>query len=132
MVVWLLICAVILVGTVLWWNYARRPARPAAGSARAPRGSDGDYRCVEFKFKSDACHAVRMFEGMRFLHGQAPEIPVPGCDAAKCACHYVHHADRRHEDRRSPTAYQPPGSDRRIKRDRRRTPKSPTRQKPRR
>jgi hypothetical protein len=60
---------------------------------------------------------------------------LPGCDAAKCSCRYVHHDDRRHGDRRNPYPLQasaPPtsaGGDRRTKRDRRKPAKTPLRPK---
>jgi hypothetical protein len=116
-----------LIALAFWWGYRRSLQSPRASPVRATKRPPGDFRCVELRHESDACDAVRRLEEMRFLSGKAPEIPVPGCDAAKCSCRYVHHADRRHRHRRNPVAYYPKsaaGGERRIKRDRRRPAKS--------
>lgn len=125
---------VALIALAFWWRSrgTRQPSR-ASPVRVAKRALPADFHCVELRYRSDACDAVKRFEEMRFLSGKAPEIPVQGCDAAKCSCRYVHHEDRRHSDRRSPVAYQPKssaGGERRIKRDRRRTAKSPFGPKP--
>lgn len=61
------------------------------------------YRCVgvEALDPHAACSAVREMAGQRFLAGQAPQIPVPGCSARRCMCKFVHFDDRRSGDRRS-------------------------------
>lgn len=60
------------------------------------------YRCVGIETPDPhaACSAVRALSGHRFLAGQAPQIPVPGCSAARCTCKFVHFDDRRSGDRR--------------------------------
>jgi hypothetical protein len=41
--------------------------------------------------------------GRRFLASEAPNLPLPGCNATECDCHFIHHNDRRTgKDRRSP------------------------------
>jgi hypothetical protein len=49
---------------------------------------------------------VQAFKEQRFLveDNDTPQLPLPNCDAKKCACTYSHHADRREEndDRRGP------------------------------
>jgi len=128
LIVMILMVVAALVLLALWLRYGAK--RPQVRAARVPdrkRPTD-NFRCVEIRYRNDACEAVKQIGPKRFLSGEAPEIPVPGCDAAKCVCRYVHHADRRHMDRRSPIAYQPPasaGGERRIKRDRRRPAKTP-------
>jgi hypothetical protein len=117
-----------LVGLAFWWRSQEKRQRSRATAARVVNRSPGNFKCVEFQHQADACQAVRRFADMRFLSGTAPAIPVPGCDAAKCSCRYVHHEDRRHHDRRNPVAYHPPasaGGERRRKRDRRRPAKKP-------
>jgi hypothetical protein len=130
----LLVVAAALMALALWWHFEeKRPPRRAA-RVRDPKRRIDDYHCVELRYRRDACDAVKRIGGKRFLPGEAPEIPLPGCDAAKCSCRYVHHADRRNSDRRNPLPLQaspPPASgDRRTKRDRRRPAKSPFSPKP--
>ena len=116
-----------IVGFALWWRSQGRRQHSRANPARVAHRRPGNFQCVEVLQQPDACKAVRRFAEKRFLSGEAPAIPVPGCDAAKCSCRYVHHKDRRHMDRRNPHAYQPKtqaGGERRIKRDRRRPAKT--------
>jgi hypothetical protein len=116
-----------LVGLAFWWRARTSRQRSRAPASREVKHAPGNFRCVEVQHQTDACEAVKRLADKRFLSGTAPEIPVPGCDAAECSCRYVHHKDRRHMDRRNPRAYQPKTSsgERRIKRDRRRPAKSP-------
>jgi len=119
-----------LIGLAFWWRSKEKRQRSHATPARVVTRHPGKFNCVEVQYQADACKAVQRFADMRFLSGQAPEIPVPGCDAATCSCRYVHHKDRRHKDRRNPRAYQPEsssGGERRIKRDRRRPARTPSR-----
>ena len=53
------------------------------------------YRAVSIKCGKNPCSAGKRMEGKRVLVGQFPKIPLSGCDAKKCECTYVHHADRR-------------------------------------
>lgn len=59
------------------------------------------YHCVSIRFSSNCCQQVRAIDGQRFLAGSAPQLPLPGCEAASCDCRYVHYDDRRAEDRRA-------------------------------
>lgn len=47
-------------------------------------------------------------EGKRFLVGEVPLTPLPGCDLGACKCVYLHHDDRRDKDvdRRHPGSMQ--------------------------
>jgi hypothetical protein len=69
----------------------RAPVRPVS------------YRCVGIEPPDPlaACSAVKALSSYRFLPGQAPQIPLPGCTAARCSCKFVHFEDRRARDRRS-------------------------------
>jgi hypothetical protein len=128
----LLFAVAALIALALWWRYGGRRQHSRAARVPDPKRPSDNYHCVELRYRSDACDAVKRIGAKRFLPGEAPEIPVAGCDAAKCACRYVHHEDRRHTDRRSPIAYEPPasaGGERRTKRDRRKPPKTPFRPK---
>ena len=73
-----------------------KPAASAAGD------TDTRFRAVSIRPGEDCCEAARQFGKMRFLCAKAPRLPVPECNAATCACRYVHYADRRSgKDRRS-------------------------------
>ncbi|MFO1304614.1 MAG: hypothetical protein U1F54_12845 [Burkholderiales bacterium] len=125
----LLLAAVI--AAALWWGFAGPRTRPRSGQGRGPKRTPKNFHCVEVRYPRNACEAVKRIGAKRFLPGEAPDIPVPGCDADKCDCRFVHHDDRRQGDRRNPYPLQaagPPasvGRDRRTKRDRRRPPKAP-------
>lgn len=125
-----LIAVALLIALALWWHLGGTRKRSRRAKVRDPKRTADNFRCVEVRFSDNACDAVKRIGEKRFLSGEAPEIPVPGCDAATCACQYVHHKDRRHNDRRNPfpmRAAGPPasaGGDRRTKRDRRRSPNS--------
>lgn len=133
MITQVLIAVAALIVLVAWWR--NRQKRRYSHVARVRKGEhDPDrYHCVELQFRADACDAVKRIEGTRFLPDEAPHFPLPGCDAATCSCHYVHHEDRRDGDRRNPfgqQASEPPasvGDDRRSKRDRRKDSETPFR-----
>ncbi len=97
-----LIAVALLIVLALWCTLEERgsdPAEPRCVTRSARPTISAASRCV-----SVTTHAMRSkrIGEKRFLSGEAPEIPVPGCNAATCACHYVHHKDRRHNDRRNP------------------------------
>jgi hypothetical protein len=69
-------------------NITNRPARSA-------------YHCVTIHFESDACNLVKALEGKRLLADKAYGLPIQGCNAKKCRCRYLHHSDRRHQERRT-------------------------------
>lgn len=82
-----------------------RPEQPANLTATS------QFHAVSIKFPSSACEAAHKMEGKRFLSSAAPRIPLPGCDAKKCKCRFVHHKDRREgEDRRSGYRQKLPGA----------------------
>jgi hypothetical protein len=60
------------------------------------------FHGVSIKPCAQSCSAVEGLSGQRFLPGEAPALPLPGCDQSHCQCAYSHHGDRRdREDRRS-------------------------------
>jgi hypothetical protein len=74
-----------------------------------------------------SCRAAQELRAIRFLSGEAPPLPLPGCRAGKeCSCVYKHHEDRRAKSRRAEevTGYRrpnPTSEERRKLRDRRST-----------
>lgn len=83
----------------------RSPARPPS-SSKAPAGLNRKqarkFHGVSVKPGLVACEAVQELVGKRFLPDEAPAMPLPACDEARCRCAYSHHGDRRdREDRRS-------------------------------
>src|SRR5271155_5308356 len=48
-----------------------------------------------------ACGNARGLSRVRFLSKDAPTLPLEGCGAPLCDCHYRHHEDRRREPRRA-------------------------------
>jgi hypothetical protein len=126
----LVLAVALLIALALWWRHVGKRLHSGAARVRDPKGRPDNYHCVELHFRRDACDAAKRVGTKRFLPGEAPAIPMPGCDATRCTCRYVHHEDRRHSDRRNPFQYAslPPaseGGDRRTKRDRRRPAKTP-------
>jgi hypothetical protein len=83
---------------------------------------------VEIRTRSGACEPARALEGQRFLAKDAPALPLPSCDVAKCSCTFAKLSDRRTEDRRFEhgglSAAMFLKTNRRAKRERRRAQKS--------
>ena len=48
-----------------------------------------------------ACGKARGLSRVRFLSKDAPALPLEGCEARLCDCHYRHYQDRRREPRRA-------------------------------
>lgn len=96
------IILVLIVTAVLVWlrRSAATPVVRERSQAGRPHGAR--FHCVEVSAGLPSCTAVRGLGNVRFLSGEAPTIPVPGCDAQQCNCRYVHHGDRRADDRRNP------------------------------
>jgi hypothetical protein len=46
------------------------------------------------------CNAIRPFAGRRFTFEEAPNLPLPGCNAWRCSCTYIGVPERRREERR--------------------------------
>ena len=109
------------------------PTRSGSIRAQAKQRTCGHVRQFPMcrgPFSRDACDAVKRISAKRFLPAEAPGIPMPRCDAARCTCRYAHHPDRRQDDRRHPFAQQasqPPPTvrgERRKNRNRRKSAKT--------
>lgn len=68
--------------------------------------SHSPFHCVETHHPQSCCQAVKDLEGKRFLSAEAPTLPLQQCDNSKCHCDYIHHEDRRCDDRRNDTGIQ--------------------------
>jgi hypothetical protein len=91
---------------VAWYFYRQGLDKPEDRKERrislGPKDASR-YHAVSIKPGAYACRAVTEIAGERFLASEAPGMPLPGCDAAECDCHFIHHKDRRSgKDRRSP------------------------------
>lgn len=71
-----------------------------AARARAKPQADNRWHAVGIAAPAGACDAARACKGKRFLSREAPQLPLPECDAARCECKYRHYADRRGGPRR--------------------------------
>lgn len=66
------------------------------------------FHAVSVVAGSRCCEAARQMQDVRFLSGEAPKLPLPGCQAGACHCRYAHHADRREgSDRRNRDVWNP-------------------------
>ena len=87
-------------------NKTRSPARPGSAS----RARVNPYSATSIRFDDTACDAVKAIGDRLFLDADrdTPLLPLPGCDAPRCNCKYVHREDRREvgEDRRHPSGLQ--------------------------
>jgi hypothetical protein len=67
------------------------------------------WHAVTLVAPSGACTAVAGLKGKRFLSADAPRLPLPQCDAARCDCKYRHYDDRRGGPRRADEKGAPAG-----------------------
>ena len=79
------------------------PRATASTSNKTATITRGKYHSISINPGEGACSTVRELGKKRFLANEAPTLPLAGCDADSCACHYIHHEDRRSgtEDRRA-------------------------------
>ena len=91
---------------IAWLIYRQGLDKPEDRRVRritSARKKKSRYHAVSVKPGAYACSEANKIAGQRFLASQAPDLPLPDCDAAECDCHFVHHDDRRTgKDRRSP------------------------------
>lgn len=97
----------LVVGLLIAWYFYRqgldRPEERQERRISPALKKSARYHAVSVKPGAYACSAANNIAGQRFLAAEAPSLPLPDCDAAKCECHFIHHDDRRAgKDRRSP------------------------------
>lgn len=83
----------------LWYRASTQKKPLAVPAARRPARSG--YHCVEVQTGNYACAAAEQLGQTRFLPDEAPSLPLPGCNAPKCTCSFVHYDDRRDDERRN-------------------------------
>lgn len=84
-----------------------RPARKQHANVKAEKPAKNTaFHCVETHHHGKCCEAVKALHGKRFLSAEAPILPIQGCDQAHCECDYVHHDDRRYDNRRTDVGLQ--------------------------
>jgi hypothetical protein len=93
--------AFFVAAVAVWWYYAVRQKKQQMALA-AKQATRKPYHCVEVHPGIPACGAAQRIGSTRFLSDEAPILPVSGCTMAKCTCRYIHHDDRREDDRRNP------------------------------
>ncbi|MCR8923057.1 hypothetical protein NO559_09760 [Dasania sp. GY-MA-18] len=75
-------------------SHKHKTASPAEKAKANP------YHAISICCEQHACAAAVANQDKRYLAGEVPSLPLPGCAMMRCACRYQHHDDRREEDRR--------------------------------
>ena len=84
----------------LFASPAHAPVPPRPRTARHHVVSN-PWHAVSIVPNPHSCAKARGLAPARFLSKEAPHLPLEGCDARVCDCHYRHHQDRRREPRRA-------------------------------
>lgn len=91
---------IVIIAAVLIW--LRRASEQTIAHADAPAPARAGFHCVEVRAGPGSCEAAWRLGTVRFLSGEAPQIPLAACDARPCTCRYIHYNDRRADERRHP------------------------------
>jgi len=70
-------------------------------TAVAPRKATRPFHAVVVVPGRHACPGANALRSRRFLSREAPVLPLQGCGAQECSCHYEHYDDRREGARRT-------------------------------
>jgi hypothetical protein len=131
---WLLAGVVAVLGIVLWLVIRPR-GEPAGRFATPGRSRDAKTswtghswgKTLFVPHPEAACPRARELMGRSFPAGTAPNLPLPGCNAAQCHCSYLPARERRSggerhsgQDRRGQIRFGPGDVERRSGKDRRR------------
>lgn len=95
----LVFVSLVTVIAVYWWRRSSLHKKPLAAPV-AKRDTRSSYHCVEVCAGNPACESVRQLGHVRFLSQEAPSLPVSDCSISSCTCSFIHHDDRRDDDRR--------------------------------
>lgn len=93
-----LVAAVALAIGGFFWLRARR--RPRVAIRRPEPPAAVPFAGVELQCGAAACRSASAMRGQRVLATEAPALPLPDCDAARCECRYRKRSDRREDSRR--------------------------------
>ncbi len=70
--------------------------REDKSNGRGNGTKDRRWHAVSIKPGKGCCQAARARRGQRWLSGEAPRLPLAGCNRdGGCSCIYQHHDDRR-------------------------------------
>ena len=94
-----LLFLLVVIGVVMFRLWQRREKTIPASQVTDGKASN-KYHCVAITDPGHSCAAAQRLEGKRFLSAEAPIFPLTGCTADPCQCRYIHHDDRREEERR--------------------------------
>jgi hypothetical protein len=109
---WLVLIAVLaLLAVAAYLIFNRSPSRAsatehgqqhAAGPQSPPIAPSSRYwgKRFEIPIPDNACAAAKALDGQAFALGQAPALPLSGCDHVGCQCHLVPLLDRRSSEER--------------------------------
>ena len=98
----LLVLVVFVTAVAFWWRYSVARKKKQHVAPVAQQNARKSYHCVEVRQGTPACKASQQFGHVRFLSDEAPRLPLLGCTEEKCTCGFIHHDDRREDDRRHP------------------------------
>jgi hypothetical protein len=133
----ILLIVVVLVGMVWMWPRQQKPKR-VARTVQSSTGEGANTLATLQKLQGNGmfwgvsisrpgCVESRRMMNRQFTFADAPELPLPGCDAAKCTCHYsgLKHrrggtTRRKNEDRRNEIRFDKERPERRSPKTRRR------------
>lgn len=76
-------------------------ALPPSQQSERRQWISNPWHAVSIVSSQPVCRKARGLYRARFLSKDAPPLPLAGCDARICGCHYRHHEDRRRALRRA-------------------------------
>ncbi len=93
----LIILAIILLGLCFWFVSIISEARLKKTLLKESDESlfTPQFRCVVFSAGNHACKSALAYQTKPILMSNAPDLPLLGCSAEKCACSLVQYDDRR-------------------------------------
>jgi hypothetical protein len=93
----LIILAIILLGLCFWLVSITSEARLKKTLQKESDESlfTPQFRCVVFSAGNHACKSALAYQTKPILMSNAPDLPLLGCSAEKCACSLVQYDDRR-------------------------------------
>jgi len=131
-----LLFLIVLVGTLWILHHQRENTRYRSTPHRASRHGpvksatnpatarkEGNEWVLEIE--SPGCEAAHALVGRKFTREEAPKLPVAGCKATTCTCHYRYLPEQRnyhrrtHSDRRANIRFNKGTPDRRSRKNRR-------------